>query len=401
MLPLSRSGQDAPRLTNVLTLEQFLQIWRIIQFFSMVDIAVVRRYSNSDYTTLLNSLVRVVPEQGILDMITAVGVDDAQAKDFLRLVAANVHRLGYLDLQYRPFLRIAVVDIPLDGYIPHSEIVYTSGLAATSNILRNVQIANQLRLAQLPSIFVDVVADLLRERFKYVTTNRRVESTEGATDVDVIVLEGNTLYLFEIKHSVYPAEPHELRDAWEDIEKGVQQLKRASVALEDPAKRHSYLAGWFPGRTRQENSSLRISSCLLSSHRILSGLELDGVPIRDYSSLARLVNGGVLSMGEVESDGRTLVRAVRLTEEEGFSAADLDDYLGSDSRYFNSFAPHLLPYSRLIRLGRLTISWETYLYNVGLDEWLAHMDTIGAVRLPDEWRKFEMSKGFDVVMPEE
>jgi hypothetical protein len=78
-----------------------------------------------------------------------------------------------------------------------------------------------------------------------------------------------------------PTEPHEMRDVWEDIEKGARQLARARAALLDPGRRQSYLAGWFPGSKTPANADMRIVTCVISSHRIFSGLEIEGVAVRD------------------------------------------------------------------------------------------------------------------------
>jgi hypothetical protein len=75
-----------------------------------------------------------------------MGVTEEQAREFIRLVSADVHRLGYLDLQYRPFLRIAVTRIAKKGIVTPPEVVYVPALLCVSNILRNVQSANKLRL---------------------------------------------------------------------------------------------------------------------------------------------------------------------------------------------------------------------------------------------------------------
>lgn len=397
LVPL-RAEQDTPvRLTERLSLEEFWAIWRILQFLSHVDIAAVRPYAQIDRTAFLNSLVRVGKDETLLDVITAVGVDTAQAEDFLRLVSGDVFRLGHYDIQYRPLLRIAQVDVPAKNYTTPPELISLPAVVATANILRNVQSANKVRLAELPGLFVDSVSALMRSRFADVASNRRVTSPCGATDVDVVVLAEDTLFLFECKHSVFPTEPHEVRDIWEDIETGVRQLQVATAALSTPGQLRDYLAGWFPGWKARK---LSIQRCILCSHRIFSGLEVEGIPIRDYSSLFRLVDTGVVGIGAVDEDGGTLLHRFRLVDEGGFSASDLKNYLSPEATFFQTFAPFMHPVSKIQRFDRCTLAAETYIYQVVLDEWLDHLQAIGCTQLPDEQRILKKPMSLEVMLRE-
>src|ERR1700721_2283170 len=87
-----------------------------------------------------------------------MGVTEEQAREFIRLVSADVHRLGYLDLQYRPFLWIAVTRIAKKGIVTPPEVVYVPALLCVSNIFRNVQSANKLRQKANRNAFVQFVA---------------------------------------------------------------------------------------------------------------------------------------------------------------------------------------------------------------------------------------------------
>jgi hypothetical protein len=250
----------------------------------------------------------------------------------------------------------------------------------------------------MSGVFVAVVADMLRERFADVVTNRRVEAATGKTDVDVVVLEGETLYLIECKHSVFPAEPHEMRDAWEDIEHGVTQLRRALDALSDPQRLRDYLAGWFPGRRQVRNSALRISRCILCSHRVFSGMEHEGVPIRDYASFAKLTGGGVISVTTSDEGPDAISQRFQLTSENGFCAADLDDYLSAESRYFKIFSPFMHPVSFIAAAGGLKIARETYVFAHEIDRWAENLEAIGGRRLTDERVRLKLPASFDDIL---
>ena len=381
------SGGPMP-LTSTLSISDFLRIWRLLRFMALVDIALIRSYSETDQTIFLNSSVRVSREHEMVDLIAAMGFDTAKVSEFFRLTSASVARLGYYDMQYKPFLRIAQSEMPTPHGATVPEMVHLSAVVATANVLRNVQVTNQLRLQYVAKAFVEVVAQSLRAWFENVATNRRVESSTGATDVDVVVWTEDRLYLIECKHSVSPAELHEARDVWEDIENGALQLRRACEALSEPTKLRDYLAGWFPGRKLL--GKLRLSPCILSSHRIFSGMHYSGIPVRDYASLSGLLEGGVISIATGEDPSDTLVQRFQLTAGDRVSAKDLDDYLSPNSKYFKMFAPFMRQVSRIVALKGFAIAYETYVYQMDLNDWMENLERMGARRLPDERRRLKV-----------
>jgi hypothetical protein len=250
-------------------------------------------------------------------------------------------------------------------------------------VFRNVQSANQLRFTANASIFVETLEEMFKLFFTNVATNKRVKSGTNRTDIDVIVLTEKTLYVIECKHSVPPTCPHEMRDIWEEIEKGASQLEIALEALSDSGRRHEYLSSWFPKVNRNETANLQIKPCLLCSHRIFAGMEYRGIPIRDSASISRLFDDGVISLGAMDEKGETVMYRHQIINEGGFSPNDLDDYLSIDARYFKSFAPFMRPVSRFDNFGDVVVARETYCYEVTLDEWRTHLDSLGCTRQAD------------------
>ncbi len=367
LAPLSRRGEPQIQLTDRLDIATFLRIWRLLRFLCFVDICAVRSFENMDPSTLFNSVLRIAKEKDLVALVASMGIKEEEISEFLRLVAADTRRLGYLDIQYRPFLRLA--PSTLGGYTSPPEILHVPALVGFANVLRNVQSANQLRLPRNAELFVEAVADLLSRHFSKVTVNRRVKSKVENTDIDVAVLADKTLYLFECKHSVPPTGSHEMRNVWEDVEKGVRQLETALRLLADRARLRDYLTGWFPGVTDRDTADVSIVPCVICSHRIFGGLCHAGVPIRDFSSLAKLTQDGVVGLGAM-SDTELVLHRFRVTRREKFSAEDLDDYLSADSKFFAMFAPFMHPVSRLARCADVSVARETYVYEVDSEEWI-------------------------------
>ena len=271
--------------------------------------------------------------------------------DALRLISGDVQNLGYYDLQYRPFLWVAPVPTihTKDGKqgLSHRGIVYVASVVALSNVFRNVQKCEREMIQNECRSFVKVVADLFKRRFPRVTINRRLEKGSKVTDVDIVLMDGSTLYLFECKYSVPPASPHEQRDIWEDIERASIQLSSAIEILGNAQKRQSYLAGWFPGIRFEETKQLTIKACILCSDRTFSGLEFQGFPVRDFSSISLLFGDGIVSMGTFDRDGKLIKKSFRFYPEGGPSGVELNDYLSSNPKYLAVYQPFMRPITRL------------------------------------------------------
>lgn len=262
---------------------------------------------------------------------------------------------------------------------------------ATSNIFRNVQVSNKLRVAGRSERFVQICQQLLKQRFKKVAINKKVSLGHRSTDVDIVVPNGKMLYLFECKYSVHPCDPHELRDIWNDILKGVQQLKLAKEILTNPKLRQIYLSGWFSGIRRSDTDNLVIKACILSPIRLFAGMTFEDVAIRDIQSLALIIGENEISVSTPENENYYTVIKYSLTEESGFSVEHFNDYLGQSSTYFRMFHENMFPVSRTWELvdGKIILSRETFVFQFDIEEWPKQMDRLGFRRIPDERRKIK------------
>lgn len=393
LLPLRYVDEEETSLTEHLDLKTFRGAWRYFEFFSLVDLALRRPFSQTNPTALLNSMLRVMEEGAATDFVAGLGLTREQAREFVMLISTDTReKTGYLDLQYRPALRIAQTWNPKDRRPTPPEVVFLPAVLATSNVARNLQAGNKLRFALNADSFVEMVSRTLKSHFPRIETNRPVKGPNGITDIDVVLLDGDTLFLFECKHSLPPTGPHELRDIWEDIEKAARQLENAGRILADPARRHSYLTGWFPGLKVRDTSDLKITACVLSSHRIFSGLHYRGFPIRDFGSLQRLCDGGIIGMGgAMGQEDEIIMRQYRILQGETLSGTDLRDYCSERPRFFEMFRPFMSPLSRIERLDGVTVARETFVYQLELSDWAEHMEWLGCTRELDRHVKLKPS----------
>lgn len=386
LLPMDHA--DEVQITKHLNLQTFHRMWQLLRLIGLVHVIVLTQHAESNPRAVLNSLVSVSTEEALVSLIKNMGFTEAQVVDFFDLVSADVRDLGYFDLQYRPILKIAQNILRLEGKLVETppEIISVSGLILLSNILRNLQTSNQIRFKANAEAFVEIVARMIKTKFPKVTTNQRLQLGQKVTDVDIAILQDAVLYLIECKHSVPGAAVHEMRDMWEDIERGSEQLKLAEEILTDSSKRQSYLAGWFPGTRQADTLNLRIQPCILCSHREFSGLDYEGIPIRDFSSLSLLFGDGLVGMGTMSRNGKVTMYRHRIVGENGPTQLDLDDYLSVKSKYFAIWRPFMQTVTthRTLAEGNITLETETFKFEMDLDQWLRHLDILGFARQPIE-----------------
>jgi hypothetical protein len=387
LLPLELKSEEF-QLTKHLNMATFYKMWQFLRLMAAVDVVIMWRHGKSNPRAVLNSLVRVYQEQEIFSLIESLGFSKEQTAEFFQLISADVRNLGYFDIQYRPLLRIAPNRFFRDEEILESppEMVGPPGLVLLSNILRNLQTSNQLRFRANADVFVETVARMLRTKFAKVTENRRLQLGHKITDVDVVLYEGNTLYLIECKHSVPGASTHEMRGIWEDIERASEQLALATTILSEPDKRQSYLAGWFPGTKVSDTADVRIQPCILCSHREFSGLDYEGIPVRDFGSVSLLFGEATVGMGSVNELGEVNMYRYKIIKEGGPSQADLDNYLSVDADYFKTYRPFMQPVTRIksIADGKMRLATETFRLELELGQWIAHLDELGFAKQPVE-----------------
>jgi hypothetical protein len=403
LIPLALEAEEF-QLTEHLNVGTFYKIWQFFRLMAAIDVLVLWRYAEANPQAVLNSLVRVYKEEEIFSLIESLGFSSDQTAEFFQLISADVRDLGYFDIQYRPFLRIAANRFIRGEEVLESpaEMVGPPGLVLLSNILRNLQTSNRLRFRANAEAFVEIVARMLRTKFGKVKENRRLQLDRKVTDVDVVLYEGTTLYLIECKHSVPGASIHEMRDIWEDIERAAEQLAVAMTILNELQKRQDYLAGWFPGTKSDDTAGIRIQPCILCSHREFSGLEYKGIPVRDFSSLSLLFGDASVGMGSLDENGTVNMYRYKIIKEGGPTQADLDNYLSAEASYFKTYEPFMQPVTRIKSLadGDVRLATETFRLELELGQWIEHLDQLGFSKEAVERKELKRPFNFAEAMKE-
>lgn len=114
-------------------------------------------------------------------------------------------------------------------------------------------------------------------------------------------------------------------------------------------------------------------------------MTIDGIPIRDHASLAQTCGDAVVRLGYSEDGKQARLKRYRLRSSESPTLKDLDGYLSTSATFFETFAPFMLPFTRLAAISDgLAIARETYVLQMAEDRWMSRLEELGAKRLDDE-----------------
>jgi hypothetical protein len=365
-------------LDGDLTISYFLKIYKALTFLSFLNISALSLYHDKHGKISYNSLLRAHMEDDLIKLLSLFGLDKSLINTFLSLISWDSVRRPFYDLQYNPFLK------------RENKYIYLPASLSCSDILRNTQVSNKIRFREQGENFVKICQSLLDKHFNKIASEKRIKSKGKSTEIDIIVFHKKTLYLFECKYSAPPCSFHEIRNIWSDIRKGIAQQLIAKEILSDQKIRQDYLTGWFPGTTAEETVDINIKTCVITSNRIFGGMNLEGVPVRDFPSFMAIMTEHITSFSIVEPNKETRFIRYSLVDPNGFTEEDLDEFLSSDSKFFKIFHENMASVTLLEELipKKIILAKETFLYSATyespFDDYISKMDKLGFHRLPDE-----------------
>ena len=399
MVPIQLEGAPPLQLTANLSYDDFIILYRAMRFFNLLDVSLRRPYLARDSVAFANSLVRIARDKDLRELLALSGVAEAAIADFLSVAAFETRELGHYDLQYGLLLHIKPVKLR-ELPDPAREYVQLPAVTIASNATRNVQMKTGIRLHRDGHAFVMVVSEMLRQHFPEIVTERRLKLGELRTEVDIALLCDSTLYLIECKHSLTATGPHEMRDLWRDIAKGISQVSRARQILTDQERRRTYLRAWFPKIDPATISSIRLVGSVLTSHRLFSGLTIDGILIRDFASLSRLIVEGTVGVGHENEDGKLEMLRYRFWREKTLSPQDLANYFSEASILHRIFASSIKRQHVWQHFDGLTLVRDTFAYDFDSEEWQRVLDAMGCTRLPDQVLELPKEKTYRQLIAE-
>lgn len=380
------------KLTDNLMISDFITIYMAILSSNLLNINLISEYNRMKKKFSFNSMIRVQNKIHIKEFASLFEFDEDQFNDFLDLISWDSAEGSYYDLQYAPFLKCENSYMTLPCTI------------STSNIIRNIQVSNRIRVPKQGDKFVEICSRLFKMKFKKVVTEKRIKKNNVKTEIDMVVLYENYLYLFECKYSVPPYNSHELRNTWAYVKKGITQQKIANKILSEETILKAYLDSWFPNNGIRNYKKIKVKNCILLSGRNFSGMTIDDIPIRDFHSLNAILSEGQTSFGIAKPDEQSTLIKYSLVGQNGFTHKDLNDYLSNKSKYFKMFKVNMKVTSNFDELipNKLTITEEIHTYsknsNDEFSDYIQKMDEIGFIRMPDEIKKIEFPKSIEDII---
>lgn len=297
--------QIAPHVTMM----DLLKVQRYFNFISCLyqrKLETVSDEADRAYLTF-TSTIPVVPHDRFFEQMQLIFDDEAKSRAIIDLLALRWDA-PHLDLQYTPLIDLG------------SYYVIAPHVLAASNLARNVTVSNKLRSFALASgdpMMKAVIEAFASSGFK-VRSDFKIRAGGKSVELDIVAWCENALFLFECKNAYHPCSPHEMRNSFDAIREGRDQLDIRSELFRQPHHQAALFAklGWDVPPTDQVHTGIIIAN------RIFHGAQFNGHPVRQAHELIN-----VLRSGTIGGSGRDL----RFWASAEFTADDLITYLGADS----------------------------------------------------------------------
>lgn len=322
-LQLDSATLERIDVAPTLSISDFLTLYRSLRYMALLHAEIITSIEGADREALNNSVLPLMQRTELISALAFTNIEISRIETFLRLISVDPGTHSHLDLQYKPL-------------VSHKDhFLILPRLVASSGVLRNTLASARTRVPESGNYFASTVSEELLSTFKWTTTNRKIASPLGNTDIDVATLAQRKLYIWECKHSLPPTSPHEARGIWNDIENAIEQLDLARRILMGDTKLSQRLRSWFPGATDEELQIVEIIPVVMLSTRIWSGLHLRGIPIRDIHSLRRLRLRDCFGVPVPAREQHGEFEQFAMPETGPLSLAELDEYLRTDGRYWS------------------------------------------------------------------
>jgi len=325
--------QIAPHVTMM----DLLKVQRYFNFISCLyqrKLETVSEEADQAYLTF-TSTIPVVPHDGFFEQMQLIFDDEAKSRAIIDLLALKWDA-PHLDLQYTPLVDLG------------SYYVIAPHVLAASNLARNVTVSNKLRSFALASgdpMMKAVIEAFASAGFK-VRSDFKIRAGGKSVELDIVAWRENALFLFECKNAYHPCSPHEMRNSFDAIREGRDQLDVRRELFRQPHHQASLFAklGWDVPPTDQVHTGIIIAN------RIFHGARFNGHPVRQAHELIN-----VLRSGTIGGDRHDL----RFWANTEFTTGDLTTYLGADSVAAKQLAA-LEPVPLEFDLGRKRLVFDSY-----------------------------------------
>lgn len=325
----------------------FYDLHIIRRVFSFISLAYFDLLEKKSLTEYHNSNIPFLHSKTIKTLL-APAIGTTKTDIFLKTFSYSNESKIVFDMQYTPLLR------GLEHYlIPYNVFI-------RSNLFRNILFPLNSRLFDST---VDPISDtlqrILTERGFLVKRDLKYKYNNQNSDIDVIAIKGNNIFLFECKNSVLPVNAFESRTTYQELKKAAEkQLPISLSACKDLKflKRYGL-------KIEDEKKPINIYPCIVTTNRLFSGLVLNGIPIRNIKHLNTFIKTGETGFMGIEEDENAIYST---WANNNFDVSDLIQYLQPDTKLYSYFFDSMDEYLQKYDLGELSISFCIYSYNEDL-----------------------------------
>jgi hypothetical protein len=318
-----------------LTLFEFLKIRRVFFLFYMLFKNELKKQGKIETDVLIRSLIPIFSEARLRDFINKL-YPEGKIDSFLDVVCWEPGIESILDLQYQPVLFF------------ENEYLIALSIFANSNSLRNLYASeykkNNINL--LRDGEVDPLVNKLVESLSEASIECYPQVSVGYTDIDVMAIYDNVLFVFECKHSLHPVNLFDLRTTFDYIKKAEKQI---DLVIDDFNK--GELIKRIEKRLKINlNKIEKIQGTIILSNRLFNG-NIFKYPIRNIREVDNMLNVGTMKT----SDG-----TFWLWENKKLSLDFLSDFLSKENKLVNLIYDSLSKRKMIYEFAKPIIEFNSY-----------------------------------------
>ncbi|MFP5515417.1 MAG: hypothetical protein ACLGJC_20320 [Alphaproteobacteria bacterium] len=293
---------------HVTTIDIF-KLQRYFTFLSCVYQRKLKQVEDEVERTFLTftSTVFVISHDNLFMQMMLIFKSEVKVRSLIDLLKMTIST-RHIDLQYRPLVDLG------------SYYVVAPHLLAASNLARNTVVANGLRstvLGPVDLMLKEVIEALRLADFK-VEAGFKLRADGQDFELDIVAWRDGHLFFFECKNAYHPCSPHEMRNSYDHLKIGRDQLDKRRRTFSEPVHQNELLKklGWAVEGTSNVHTGIIIAN------RVFHGATLNGHPVRQAHELIN-----ILTLGRVVGEEHS--RSIWAGSE--FHASDLVTYLEGDS----------------------------------------------------------------------
>ncbi|WP_267411493.1 hypothetical protein [Pantoea sp. GM_Pan_4] len=289
-----------------------LDILKIQRFFSYISHVYKKAYENISKIDATKakvlrkrSLLPVMKTEDLADAlhrITGHSIEDCTS--FIHRISVNFDDpKSVIDLQYSAIVKMGNASLILPT------------IFSSSNLIRAFALNEKVHLSIIEkkdAMVNSIKNQLLKSGFSVVN-----DLQYGKVEIDILAYLDGHLFVFECKNPYHPVNPFELRNTYNQIIKGFDQIKKIKDILKDKQSLRQLLH-----KAKFEHESIKeVHYGVINANRVLCGLTEDNISVFHANELINFIKAGEVVM----DDG-----IYRTWKGEYFTVNDLIRYINRD-----------------------------------------------------------------------